>query len=105
MGAPGPAVGTGDSKNLNHPLPDPTPTKLPAENPDTLGSAQNPRRWKSPAAPHAAGGPLIDTAIHLFLAPKVSLCPIHRSFIAMSGPRSRAVHSDSISTAPRIPVA
>ena len=53
MGAPGPAVGTGDSKNLNHPFPDPTPTKLPAENPDTPESAQNPCRWKSPAAPHA----------------------------------------------------
>jgi len=33
-----------------------------------------------------------------------SLCPIHRSFIAMSGPRILAVHSDSISTIPRIPV-
>ena len=31
-----------------------------------------------------------------------SLCPIHRSFIAMSGPRVRAVHSDSISTIPQI---
>src|SRR6202021_962405 len=50
---PVPAVGTGDSKNLNHPFPDPTPTKLPAENPDTPESAQNPCRWKSPAAPHA----------------------------------------------------
>jgi predicted GIY-YIG superfamily endonuclease len=34
-----------------------------------------------------------------------SLCPIHRGFIAMSGPRVHAVHSDSISTTPRIPVA
>ena len=34
-----------------------------------------------------------------------NLCPIHRGFIAMSGPRSLAVHSDSISTTPRIPVA
>jgi len=40
---PVPVVGTGDSKNLNHTLPDPTPTKLPAENPDTPRSAQNPR--------------------------------------------------------------
>uniref|UniRef100_E6QHJ9 H repeat-associated protein N-terminal domain-containing protein n=1 Tax=mine drainage metagenome TaxID=410659 RepID=E6QHJ9_9ZZZZ len=29
---------------------------------------------------------------------EMSVCPIHRGFIAMSGPRSRAVHSDSIST-------
>jgi len=29
------------------------------------------------------------------------LCPIHRGPIAMSGLRSLAVHSDSISTAPR----
>jgi len=33
------------------------------------------------------------------------LCPIHRGPIAMNGPRSLAVHSDSISTAPRTPVA
>ena len=33
------------------------------------------------------------------------LCPIHRGPIAMSGPRRLAVHSDSISTAPRMPVA
>ena len=53
MGAPEPALSaaeeslrleTRDSKNLNHSLPDPTPTKLPAENPDTPGSAQNPCR-------------------------------------------------------------
>ena len=30
---------TWDSKNLNHSLPDPTPTKLLAENPDTPESA------------------------------------------------------------------
>jgi hypothetical protein len=33
-----------------------------------------------------------------------NVCPIHRGFIAMSGSRSRAVHSDSISTTPRTPI-
>ena len=33
------------------------------------------------------------------------LCTTHRGLIAMSGPRSLAVHSDSISTTPRMPVA
>jgi hypothetical protein len=33
------------------------------------------------------------------------LCPIHRGFIAMSGPRRLAVHSDSVSTVRRTPVA
>lgn len=33
------------------------------------------------------------------------MCPIHPSFFPMSGPRSLAVPSDSISTTPLVPVA
>jgi hypothetical protein len=37
--------------------------------------------------------------------PLNTVCPIHRSFIVMSGRLILAVHSDSISTTPRSPVA
>ena len=54
------------------------------------------------------GSPLTHPAIRMSFATGrvfVGLCPIHRGFIAMSGPRALAVHSGSISTTSRIPVA
>jgi hypothetical protein len=51
-----------------------------------------------------AGGPA-SIQLPSIISQDGKLCLIHRGPIAMSGPRRLAVHSDSISTAPRTPVA